>query len=70
MAPEDEPNGGRVVNDALMVHGVQNLRVANASILPYVLTMHPKAAIAAVVEKCADVISKRIKTLFFLAYPH
>ena len=42
--------------------GARSCRVADASIFPRVLTMHPQTAIAAVAEKRADVILKGIKT--------
>ncbi|KZT63596.1 GMC oxidoreductase [Daedalea quercina L-15889] len=56
MAPEDDPDGGGVVDDELRVYGVENLRVADTSILPHVLGTHLQAPAVAIGEKCADMI--------------
>jgi choline dehydrogenase len=56
MAPENDPNGGGVVDDYLRVHGVLGLRVADSSIFPNVLGTHTQAPTVAVAEKCADMI--------------
>ena len=58
MAPEDDADGGGVVDDELRVYGVENLRVADTSILPRVLGTHLQAPAVAIGEKCADMILK------------
>ncbi|GJJ15004.1 hypothetical protein Clacol_009276 [Clathrus columnatus] len=55
MAPEDDPLPG-VVDDELKVHGIDGLRIADASIFPNVLATHLQAAVVAVAEKCADMV--------------
>ncbi|KAF8503926.1 hypothetical protein JB92DRAFT_2970106 [Gautieria morchelliformis] len=55
MAHPDDENPG-VVDDQLLVHGISNLRIADASVLPSVPATHPQALIYAVAEKCADMI--------------
>ncbi|KAF8496978.1 hypothetical protein JB92DRAFT_2988461 [Gautieria morchelliformis] len=52
--PDDDKPG--VVDDQLLVHGISNLRIADASVLPSVPATHPQALIYAVAEKCADMI--------------
>ncbi|KIJ66623.1 hypothetical protein HYDPIDRAFT_151307 [Hydnomerulius pinastri MD-312] len=58
MAPMDDPLPG-VVDDELRVHGIANLRIADASIFPTVPSTHPQALVYAVAEKCADMILSR-----------
>ena len=53
MAPEEERG---VVDDELRVYGVQNLRIADASIFPVVPSAHPQAPVVMVAERCADFI--------------
>jgi choline dehydrogenase-like flavoprotein len=55
MAPEDDPQPG-VVDDRLRVHGVGNLRIADASIFPDVVSNHLQAAAVMVGEKCASMM--------------
>ncbi|KAJ7157793.1 alcohol oxidase [Mycena filopes] len=55
MAPEDDPSPG-VVDDRLRVHGVQNLRIADCSILPNILANHLQAPAVMIGEKCAHMI--------------
>lgn len=55
MAPESE---GGVVDDRLRVYGVRNLRVADSSIFPSILSAHLVAATVAVAEKCADMVKE------------
>ncbi|KAJ7157614.1 GMC oxidoreductase-domain-containing protein [Mycena crocata] len=55
MAPEDDPLPG-VVDPELRVHGVSNLRISDASILPNGPAAHPQALVYAVAEKCGDMI--------------
>ncbi|KAJ7752665.1 GMC oxidoreductase [Mycena metata] len=51
MAPEDDALP-RVVDTALRVHGISNLRICDTSILPSAPAAHPQALIYAVAEKC------------------
>ena len=53
MAPLEE---GGVVDDELRVHGVQGLRIADASIFPVIPSAHPQAPVVMVAERCADFI--------------
>ncbi|KAJ7225243.1 hypothetical protein B0H12DRAFT_1149397 [Mycena haematopus] len=57
MAPETDPLPG-VVDPELRVHGVSNLRISDASILPSAPAVHPQALVYAVAEKCADMMLK------------
>lgn len=45
-----------VVNDRLEVHGIGNLRVVDASVMPRITTGDPNATIIAIAEKAADLI--------------
>ena len=56
MAPEDDAEGGGVVDDELRVHGVKGLRVADASVFPWVVGTHLQAPTVMVAEKCADLV--------------
>lgn len=58
MAPLDDLHPG-VVDDQLYVHGIVDLRIADASIFPSVPASHPQALVYAVAEKCADMIVKK-----------
>ena len=53
MMPRD--NGG-VVDEKLIVHGMANLRVADASIFPITTSGNPLTSVYAVGEKAADLI--------------
>ncbi|KAJ6561504.1 alcohol oxidase [Mycena vulgaris] len=55
MAPEDDACPG-VVDDRLRVHGVPNLRIADCSILPNILSNHLQAPAVMIAEKCAHMI--------------
>ncbi|KZT08694.1 GMC oxidoreductase [Laetiporus sulphureus 93-53] len=55
MAPEDDAQPG-VVDDELRVHGIRNLRIADASVFPDVPAAHPQALVYAMAERCADLI--------------
>ncbi|KAI5123485.1 hypothetical protein M0805_008855 [Coniferiporia weirii] len=57
MAPENDPEPG-VVDDELRVHGVHNLRVADSSIFPQIITTHLQAPSVMVGEKCAEFLKK------------
>ena len=45
-----------VVDTQLKVYGVENLRVADASVMPFVPSGNCHAAIIAIAEKCADLM--------------
>ncbi|XP_063549062.1 glucose dehydrogenase [FAD, quinone]-like [Cydia strobilella] len=55
MGPFD---GTSVVDHELRVHGVQNLRVADASIMPRIVRANPNAAIIMTGEKASDMIKQ------------
>ena len=46
-----------VVDAALRVHGIEGVRVADASIMPELVGATPHAACVAIGEKCADLLS-------------
>jgi choline dehydrogenase len=54
MGPETDPS--TVVNDQLKVHGIQNLRVVDASIMPTMPTANLNAATIMIGEKASDMI--------------
>ncbi|PZC86971.1 hypothetical protein B5X24_HaOG201207 [Helicoverpa armigera] len=56
MAPEGDPTG--VVSPRLQVHGIQGLRVADASIMPRIPAAHTHAAVLMIAEKAADLIKE------------
>jgi len=45
-----------VVDDQLRVHGIEGLRIADASIMPTILSANTHATCIAIAEKCADMI--------------
>ncbi|KAG6871964.1 hypothetical protein C0995_014452 [Termitomyces sp. Mi166 len=55
MAPENDPRPG-VVDDDLRVHGISNLRIADCSIIPDMISAHLQAPAAMIAEKCGDMI--------------
>lgn len=57
MAALDDPMPW-VVDDELRVHGIENLRIADASVLPCAPATHPQALIYAIAEKCADMVMR------------
>ena len=57
MGPVSDP--AAVVDGSLKVHGVERLRVADASIMPEVVNAPTHAACVVIGEKCATLISGR-----------
>jgi len=49
-------DGDAVVDPQLRVHGIEGLRVADASIFPSVVGGNTNAAIVMIAEKAADII--------------
>ena len=47
-----------VVDAGLRVHGVQGLRVADASVFPTQVTGHPVTVIVAIAERAAELMKK------------
>jgi choline dehydrogenase-like flavoprotein len=50
------PAGDNVVNHVLKVHGIEGLRVADASVFPHLIGANTNAAVVTVAEKAADMI--------------
>jgi choline dehydrogenase len=57
MGPETDPTA--VVDDSLRVHGMQGLRVVDASIMPSMTSANTYATTLAIAEKAADIIRGR-----------
>jgi choline dehydrogenase len=58
MGPATDP--GAVVDDQLRVHGLDGLRVADASIMPSMTSANTYATTLAIAEKAADMIRGRV----------
>ncbi len=57
MGPASDP--GAVVDDQLRVHGMEGLRVVDASIMPMMISANLNAATLMIAEKAADMIRRR-----------
>lgn len=56
MAPAGDPTG--VVSPRLVVHGIQGLRIADASIIPRIPASHTLAPVVMIAEKAAQLIKE------------
>ena len=54
MGPVTDPEA--VVDDRLRVHGIEGLRVADASIMPHITSANTNAAVLMIGEKAADMV--------------
>lgn len=52
-----------VVDAQLRVHGIKNLRVIDAGVMPDHLSGHPNAAVVMIAEKMSDEIKKHYLSL-------
>lgn len=57
MGPRTDPTA--VVSDELLVHGLEGLRVADASIMPHITSSNTYATTLMIAEKAADLIRGR-----------
>ncbi|XP_032582070.1 glucose dehydrogenase [FAD, quinone] [Drosophila sechellia] len=56
MGPRTDPSA--VVDTRLRVHGIDKLRVVDASIMPYLISGHPNGPVYLIAEKAADMIKE------------
>lgn len=56
MGPRSDPSA--VVDARLRVHGIDKLRVVDASIMPYLISGHPNGPVYLIAEKAADMIKE------------
>ncbi|XP_017061586.1 glucose dehydrogenase [FAD, quinone] [Drosophila ficusphila] len=56
MGPRSDPSA--VVDARLRVHGIEKLRVVDASIMPYLISGHPNGPVYLIAEKAADMIKE------------
>jgi choline dehydrogenase len=49
-------DGSAVVDPQLKVHGIEGLRVADASVMPDIVNVNPNATVVAIAEKAIDLI--------------
>lgn len=61
MAPLSDDIPG-VVDDELLVHGVDGLRICDTSVFPEVTAGHTMAPVVAVAERCADLIKAKYRS--------
>lgn len=66
MGPSSDPTA--VVNPQLQVHGVGNLRVVDASIMPTIVAGHTNAAAFMIGEKGADMVKQTWMPQFVSSY--
>jgi len=64
MGPKDDKLS--VVDENLKIHGIENLRVVDASIFPTIIGGHTHAPCIMVGEKASDLIKKRLEIKFYL----
>jgi choline dehydrogenase-like flavoprotein len=50
-------NGSSVVDAALKVHGIANLRIADASVMPSIVSGNTNAAVLAIAERAANLVT-------------
>jgi choline dehydrogenase len=67
MGPPDNPMS--VVDDRLRVHGLEGLRIADASIMPTVPSANTSAAVFMIAEKAADLVLGRTPLPAMDSYP-